>query len=191
MTVYAKRRRLMLKQTKQHYYIMYTSNVNLYSLNYNQLKTYVFAFLFIVGNIVLPQLFHLIPQGGITWLPIYFFTLIAAYKYGWRVGLLTAIFSPVVNSLLFGMPPLAVLPAILIKSVLLALAAGLASAYFKRISLPILFGVVMVYQCIGTLAEWAITGSFYVAVQDFRIAIPGMLLQIFGGYMFIRYLIHK
>lgn len=95
------------------------------------------AALFIAGNMALPQLFHLIPQGGITWLPIYFFTLIGAYKFGWKVGLLTAVLSPVINSLLFGMPLPAVLPAILLKSVLLAVAAGWAAHRFNRISLPI------------------------------------------------------
>ena len=78
--------------------------VKLYSLNYTESRTYVAAALFIVGNIVLPQLFHLIPKGGPIFLPIYFFTLIGAYKYGWRVGLLTAVLSPLVNSALFGMP---------------------------------------------------------------------------------------
>ena len=34
-------------------------------------------------------------------------------------------------------------------------------------------------------------GSFYDAVQDFRIGVPGMLLQIFGGYLFVKYLIRK
>ena len=32
------------------------------------------------------SLFHLIPRGGITWLPIYFFTSVGAYKYGWNIG---------------------------------------------------------------------------------------------------------
>ena len=83
---------------------METTSIKLYSLNYNDTKTYLATLLFVVGNMALPQLFHLIPQGGITWLPIYFFTLIGAYKYGWKVGLLTALLSPVLNSLLFGMP---------------------------------------------------------------------------------------
>ena len=81
---------------------MESTTVKLYSLRYNNAKTYLVASLFIIGNLLLPQLFHLMPQGGITWLPIYFFTLIGAYKYGWKVGLLTAILSPVINSLLFG-----------------------------------------------------------------------------------------
>ena len=98
---------------------MSTSSVKLYSLEFTNVKTYLFAVVFVVGNLLLPQLAHLIPQGGLIFLPIYFFTLIAAYKYGIRVGLLTAVFSPVVNNLLFGMPPAAVLPAILIKSIAL------------------------------------------------------------------------
>ena len=67
------------------------SSIRFYSLPFSQLRTYVAALLFIVGNIALPQLFHLAPQGGVTWLPIYFFTLVGAYKYGWKVGLLTAV----------------------------------------------------------------------------------------------------
>ena len=74
------------------------TTVKLYSLTYKEIKTYLFALLFVVGNIALPQICHLIPGGGLTWLPIYFFTLIAAYKYGLRVGLLTAILSPLINN---------------------------------------------------------------------------------------------
>lgn len=167
------------------------TTVKLYSLNYNRVRTYLAASLFISGNIALPQLFHLIPQGGMTWLPIYFFTLIGAYKYGWKVGLLTAIVSPLLNSLLFGMPMPAVLPAILLKSVLLALAAGFTAKHWQRVSIPLLLLVVLSYQVTGTLGEWAISGSFFAASQDFRMGIPGMLVQVFGGYLFIRYLIRK
>ena len=57
------------------------TTVRLYDLGYAEVRTYLAAVLFIVGNVALPQLFHLIPQGGVTWLPIYFFTLVGAYKY--------------------------------------------------------------------------------------------------------------
>lgn len=170
---------------------MQTTTLNLYSLGYTQAKTYLIAAAFVVGNILLPQLAHTVPQGGFIFLPIYFFTLVAAYKYGWKAGVLTAILSPIVNHLLFGMPPVAVLPAILTKSVFLALAAGLAAGYFKRISVPILCLVVLAYQTFGTLVEWALIGDFFEAVQDFRIGIPGMLFQILGGYFVINYLIRK
>ena len=77
---------------------MKETTLNLYALDYRDMRTYMVAMLFILGNMVLPQLCHLIPQGGITWLPIYFFTLIGAYKYGWKVGLLTGVLSPILNS---------------------------------------------------------------------------------------------
>jgi hypothetical protein len=168
-----------------------TKAIKLYTLGYGDWKTYVAALAFVAGNIAMPQLLHLVPGGGVTWLPIYFFTLIGAYKYGWKVGLLTAMISPLVNHLLFGMPPLGMLPIIWVKSGLLAMAAGLAAQQFQKVSLLILAGVVLAYQIVGTPAEWAITGSLSTALQDFRIAIPGMLLQIFGGWLFIRYLLRK
>ncbi len=165
------------------------TTVKLYDLGYTEAKTYLTAALFVAGNIALPQLFHLVPQGGVTWLPIYFFTLIGAYKYGWKTGLLTAVASPLVNSLMFGMPVFGLLPVILLKSVLLAVAAGYAAHRWQKVSLPLMLAVVLSYQVTGTFGEWLMEGSFYDAVQDFRIGVPGMLLQIFGGYLFIRYLI--
>ncbi|WP_106827990.1 ECF transporter S component [Parabacteroides pacaensis] len=162
------------------------TSVRLYSLGYADIKTYLFAFLFVLGNLILPQLCHLLPIGGPMLLPIYFFTLIAAYKYGIHVGILTAVLSPVINSLVFSMPPLAVLPVILVKSVLLAVAAAYAAKYFKGISILALVCAVLVYQIIGTAIEWLIVKDFFAAVQDFRIGVPGMLIQVIGGYFVLK-----
>lgn len=161
---------------------MKTSSVTLYSTGYRETHTYLAAALFAAGNIVLPQLCHLVQLGGPTMLPIYFFTLVGAYKYGWRTGLLTALASPLVNAALFGMPAVTALPAG---------AAGYAARRFNRVSVALLAAVVLFYQIVGSAGEWALTGSFTAAVQDFRIGIPGMLLQVFGGYLFIKYVIRK
>jgi hypothetical protein len=158
----------------------------LYSLNLLNAKTYLFAAIFIVGNLLLPQLAHLVPQGGFIFLPIYFFTLIAAYKYGIHVGLLTAILSPLANHLLFGMPPAAVLPAILVKSVILAIAAALLAKRAGKVSFLAILTAILAYQLIGTGIEWAMTQNFALAVQDFRIGVPGMLIQLAGGYFVLK-----
>ena len=139
------------------------TSAKLYSLNYSNVRTYLFALLFVVGNIALP-----------------------AYKYGFRVGLLTAILSPVINHLLFAMPSGAALPIILIKSALLAGTSALTARTLKSVSLWAILGVVLSYQIIGTAFEWAFIGNFHVAVQDFRIGIPGMLIQWFGGYALLK-----
>jgi hypothetical protein len=164
---------------------METTTLQFYSLEYNRLKTYGVAALFVAGNVLLPQLCHLVHLGGPTFLPIYFFTLVGAYKYGWRVGLLTAVVSPWVNAVLFGMPAMEALPAIVLKSVLLAGIAGYTAARYLRASLWLLAGVVLAYQAAGTLGEWMMGESFYGAIQDFRIGVPGMLLQVFGGWFMI------
>lgn len=170
---------------------MQTTDIKLYTLNYSQAKTYLASLLFVVGNIILPQICHLVPQGGLIILPIYFFTLIAAYKYGWKVGVLTAILSPIANHLLFGMPAISVLPIILVKSLLLAIAAGIAANYFRRISIWILALVVISYQVIGTAIEWSMVGDLSIAIQDFKLGAAGMLIQIFGGYLFIKHAINR
>ena len=165
--------------------------IRLYSLGWREIRTWLFATLFIAGNIVLPQLCHLIPQGGLMLLPIYFFTLIAAYKYGLRVGLLTAVLSPLVNSLLFGMPPVAALPIIMVKGVLLAAAASWMASKSKGASLLALIGVVLAYQLVGGLIEWAMTGSLASALQDWKLGYPGMILQAVGGWLVINHLLRR
>lgn len=163
-----------------------STTAKLYSFNLSNSKTYLFAAVFIVGNLLLPQLAHLVPQGGFIFLPIYFFTLIAAYKYGIHVGLLTAILSPLTNHLLFGMPPAAVLPAIMIKSVILAVAAAIAARKAGNVSLLAILVAILSYQLIGTSIEWIMTQNFAVAIQDFRLGVPGMLIQLFGGYLLLK-----
>jgi len=155
-------------------------------LTVSSTRTYWFTLAFVAGNLLLPQLTHLVPSGGLIFLPIYFFTLIGAYKFGITVGIFTAILSPLVNNLLFGMPPAFVLPAILIKSCLLAITAGIVAAKTKSISMLHLLAVVLIYQVIGSLAEWAITHHIQDAIQDFTLGIPGMLLQIAGGYALLK-----
>lgn len=163
---------------------MTTSKIDSYSLG--SLRTYWWAFLFVAGNLLFPQLAHLIPGGGPALLPIYFFTLIAAYKFGFSTGLLTAVLSPLLNSLIFGMPVPAVLPVLLVKSVLLAVAAAYIAGRFRKVSVPALLLVVLAYQLPGSLVEWLISGDFFVAVQDFRVGFPGMAIQVLGGYAVLK-----
>ena len=118
-------------------------------------------------------------------LPIYFFTLVGAYKCGWKVGLLTAVLSPLVNCALFGMPPVASLPAILVKSITLAVAAAVI-ARKMRFSIWSVALAVLSYQIIGMTFEFIMTGDFFYALQDVRIGWPGIAIQIVGGYFLLK-----
>ena len=118
-------------------------------------------------------------------LPIYFFTLVAAFRCGWKVGFLTAVLSPVVNCLLFGMPPVASLPAILVKSLTLVAAVELISRKMDFSLLSVALAV-LAYQLVGMTVEFFMDFNFMHAIQDIRIGWPGILIQIVGGYLVIK-----
>lgn len=170
---------------------MQNTSVKLYNLDLSDLRTYLFAALFVIGNLALPQLCHLVPNGSNILLPIYFFTLVAAYKYGILAGLLTAILSPLLNYALFGMPAAAVLPSILVKSVSLSVAAAFVAARYEKVTVLGTAAAVLFYQFVGSMAELLFFGGVDAALADFRFGIPGMLLQVFGGWAFIKYVVRN
>jgi len=159
-------------------------------LSVTKLRFYTFVLIFIAGNILFPLTVHAIPQGGKIFLPIYFFTLIAAYRFGLTAGIATALLSPLFNSVLFGMPPASILPIILFKSTTLALAASWIVSRTQKISLAYIAAVVLIYQFIGGIFEWIYTGSILAALSDFQIGFPGMIIQIIAGYFLLLWLNH-
>ena len=163
------------------------ANVRLYTLNYDEAKTYLWASVFVACNLILPQLFHLIPQGGIIFSPLSLVILVGAYKFGWKTGLLAAIASPLVNHLITGMPAWEVMPVMTLKLAVLALVAGFAAQRFKTVNLPLLIGVILVSEAIGCLGELAITGGIAATVQDFTVGWPGLLLQVFGAWLILKF----
>ena len=163
------------------------TSARLYTLNYDELKTYLWASLFVVCNMVLPQVFHLIPQGGIIFAPLSLVILAGAYKFGWKTGVLAAVASPIINNLVFGLPAWGVLQVMLLKLVVLALAAGLTAQHARRVTLPLLVGVVLASEIVGGLGEFLLTGSATATIADFTIGWPGLLLQVIGTYLIVKH----
>ena len=163
------------------------ANVRLYALNYDEAKTYLWATVFVACNLVLPQVFHLIPQGGVIFSPLSLVILVGAYKFGWKTGLLAALASPLVNHAITGMPAWEVMPVMTLKLAVLAMVAGLAAQRFKMVSLPLLIGVILVSQAIGCLGEFILTGGIAATIADFTIGWPGLLLQVFGAWLILKY----
>ena len=133
------------------------------------------SLLFIAGNIALPHLFHLIPGGGVAFLPIYWFTLIGVAAYGLSVGLTAALMSPLLGWLIFGAPAAAMLPDMLLKGTLLCLCA---TAILRRLgrNIPATALSVATAWLLAALVEWPFTGAAY-AFQDFVSGLPGLILM--------------
>lgn len=164
------------------------TKARLYTLNYDEAKTYMWAALFVACNFVLPHVFHLIPQGGIIFAPLSLVILAGAYKFGWKVGLLAAVASPLLNHVLTGQPAWGVLQVMTLKLVVLALAAGLTAQHFKKVTLPLIIGVVLAAEILGGLGELVLTGGVAATIQDFTVGWPGLLLQVAGTYLVCKYL---
>ncbi len=164
------------------------TSVRLYALNYDEAKTYLWAAVFVACNLILPQLFHLIPQGGILFAPLSLVILAGAYKFGWKTGLLAAVLSPLVNHLLTGMPAWNVMPVMVMKLTVIAIVAGLTAQYFRKVTLPLLVGVVLVGLAIGCLGELILTSGIEMTIADVTIGWPGLLLQVFGSWLILKYI---
>jgi len=144
-------------------------------------KFYLWVAAFTFGNLLFPYLVHQIPQGGMMFLPIYFFTLIAAYRWGLWAGLATAILSPLVNTWLTGMPPLPMVDLILVKSVVLAVVASVVASRSRQISLGGLLLVIVGYQVLGGLYEAFRMGTLQAATADWVLGWPGLVIQLVLG----------
>lgn len=163
------------------------NQTKLYSLSLRDGRTYALTAIFMLGNIALPQICHLAPHGGQMFLPIFFFTLVGAYKYGFTVGLATAVLSPIANSMLFSMPSAQMLPPMLIQSVMLAAASAALARHMGEKVTPAALGLTAT-ACLlaGLLIERAMISVDHGILSSLALAVPGLLLQTFGGYWLIR-----
>lgn len=156
------------------------------SLNLSQTRTYLLGLAFVAGNVVLPWTFHQFALGGPMFLPIYFFALIAGYKFGYQLGILTAVLSPLANLWLTGMPPVYILPVVVFKGLSLALVASLVANYTKKINILNMVVIVLGSQLLSSLVIYAVTRNLLFAASDVVIGYPGLLLQVFGGYYLLK-----
>ena len=83
------------------------------------------------------------------------------------------------------MPPVASLPAILIKSITLVAAIALISKKMPFSFLSVVLAV-LAYQLVGMTVEFLMDFNLMHALQDVRIGWPGILIQIVGGYFVIK-----
>jgi hypothetical protein len=152
------------------------------------LRLYGFAAVFSLGNLVAPMAVHSVPQGGLIFLPIFFFTLVAAARFGFAAGVLTGIASPLVNFALTGLPPSGELFTVLAQSILLATVICLFASRSGRVGVPALFLAAVSMQLAGFAIDLARGVSASVCLDALRLGIPGVALMVVGGYAVLRLL---
>lgn len=163
---------------------LWKTSTGLFSLTPASIRFVVVTLAFCAGNLILPALAHYVPDGGRLLLPIEFFTLVAAWRYGLGAGLATALLSPLANHLVTGMPPTFLLPSLMFESVVLAVLASVVARKTPRLTLAALALVVVLTQLLGFGADLFLAPP--MAVSGLLLGIPGMVLQIVGGWLALK-----
>ena len=151
-------------------------------------STYLKATLFVVLSVLTPMLMHQFSLGGTTFLPLLFITFLAAFRFGWAVGILSAVASPLVSNALTGMPPGIILYVVLAQCVLIALLVGLFTRGSLRISFWQVLGVIVAYQLVAFVVV-SIYLNASLAFDAIIVSIPGMIIQLVFFTLYSRYLL--
>jgi len=78
-------------------------------------KRLVLAAVCIALCVVVPMAFHAIPNAGSIFLPMHIPVLLCGMLCGWPFGFLCGLLGPLLSSLTTGMPPAAMLPAMMVE----------------------------------------------------------------------------
>jgi len=134
------------------------------ALEFRDARLYIFSAAFISLDVLVPWLTHHFGgvQAGSTFLPMFFFILLAGLSGGWRAGLLVGLCTPLISFGVSGMPLLPVLPQITIGCVFYGLIAGLLRGKFH-------LGVI-----------WALIGAMIVGWLA-RLGFIAAVFLLYGG----------
>ena len=137
--------------------------------------------------VVLPQAFHAIPNAGSVYLPMHIPVLLCGLICGWPYGLLCGLLGPLVSSALTGMPPIAILPAMMVECGTYGLVSGLV---LKTIRTQHTYADLYIAQIMAMLAGRVVSGIAKALIfapgmalsawvtASFITALPGILIQL-------------
>ena len=154
----------------------------------NNIKKMVIAALFIALGIVLPMAFHTIPNAGRIFLPMHIPILLCGIVCGFPYGLICGILTPLLSSLTTGMPPAAMLPAMICE---LAAYGAVSSLLMRYVPIKNMYAKTYIALIGAMLAGRVLFGVlnalvFSAGVYSMRMwltaafvtALPGVAIQI-------------
>ncbi len=159
-------------------------------------KKVVLSGLFIASGIILPIIFHSVNLVGMIFLPMHIPVLISGFLLGPLYGGLVGLLTPILSSLMTGMPPIVpVMPIMAFELVGYGVISGLIfkrtnNIYISLISAMIggrLIGLVGAYIVSITIAPKV--NPFMFMFGSMAQTTPGLLIQLIFIPILIKYLI--
>ena len=137
--------------------------------------------------VVLPIAFHSIPDAGTVFLPMHIPVLICGMICGWPYGLVCGLMGPLLSSAITGMPPVAMLPAMMVECGTYGAVSGLVLKFLRTGKT---YGDLYIALVVAMIAGRVISGiakalifspglamSAWVA-SSFVTALPGIVIQL-------------
>ena len=137
--------------------------------------------------VILPMIFHSFPNGGSIFLPMHIPVLLCGFICGWPYGLLCGMAGPVLSSLITGMPPAAVLPAMMIECAVYGGVVGFMMTKIRTGNYYVdLYTCLITAMLLGRIASGVVKALIFApettlavwAVSSFVTALPGIALQL-------------
>jgi predicted membrane protein len=146
----------------------------------------VLSGLFIALGLVLPIAFHALGAGS-TFLPMHIPVLLAGFTVGIPFAIAVGVITPLLSSLLTGMPPMFPIAAYMVFE--LAAYGAAASLLYRRLRLNVyvsLVGSMLIGRLISALAVWVLAtffaaqlpGPWVFVAGGVAGSIPGIIIQI-------------
>ena len=122
--------------------------------------------------VVLPMVFHFIPQAGGALLPMHIPVLLAGLICGWKFGLITGIAGPLLSSMVTGMPPTGMVPVMMIELGTYGLVTGILSSVVRTRRIYVdLYVSLIIAMLVGRVISGIARAMFFF----------GGSLSFFGG----------
>ena len=152
-------------------------------LDFTDVRLYSVIIVFVALDVGVPWVCHQVhPLAGPTFLPMFFFSMLAALLFGWRAGLLVGFLTPLISYGLSGMPILDRLPQIVVENSALALSVGLLRERFKlNILWSVIGAVALGHVALGLALLMIHSGEVNPLVSVWRVVDqgwPGIAIQV-------------
>lgn len=138
--------------------------------------------------VVLPLAFHAIPNAGSVFCPMHIPVLLCGLICGWQFGLVCGLSGPLLSSLMTGMPPAAILPAMMVELAFYGVITGLLMNLVHTRSTYADLYISLVIAMLGgrvlsgaakalIFAKGSISLSMWAA-SSFVTSFPGIIIQL-------------
>ncbi len=152
-----------------------------------QVKKLVLAAMCTALCVVLPMVFHMIPNAGSILLPMHIPVLLCGMLCGWPFGLGCGLLGPLMSNLITKMPSDAVLPSMMVECAVYGAVSGLLMQLLRN-KKPVfqLYGSLLPAMLCGRIASGIVKALIFDPgltleawlTASFVTALPGIIIQL-------------